>query len=174
MPTIIITGDAAADRALKEFATNAQRRIVRKATREGLRPVLTAAKANAPRKSGRLRKSIKLRAMKRSRTKVGARITTGTAGSDFQGKTYYGAFQEFGWRVGKRAKEVRRAQNFTLKRKVRAPGESLNTAIDNRRQIPGRKYMANAAETKRDQAQAIFRRVVQEEIEIEAAKLRNK
>jgi HK97 gp10 family phage protein len=78
---------------------------MRPALRAGGKPVLAAAKANAPKKSGSLRKSLKLRAGKRSRRGiyvVTLLLSTSKDDNLFTGKAFYGAFQEFGFKLGKR------------------------------------------------------------------------
>lgn len=176
---LILTGDAQLDRNLKEFATNAQRRIVKKATRESLRPVLADAKANAPKASGLLRKNIKLRAIKRSRVRIGNQVTVG-----FQFHEFYGGFQEWGWRVGKRTAEQVRAQQFLKRAATKAKKlgrkrssellkryKAVQAAKDPRRMIEGKLFMTNAMNNNKQQAQSIFRSVAAAEIEAEAKKL---
>lgn len=112
--TLRVRGDRATKRALMKLTPRLRRRVLAKATRDAMRPTLKQAKANAPRrktrkgaavKGGQLRKSLKLRAMKRSRVKVGAYVAT--AGGWFKGRQFYGAFQEFGWKAGKRGSDNR-------------------------------------------------------------------
>ncbi len=69
---------------------------IRKGTRAGAKVILPTARNNAPRLSGKLRKSIKVRAIKRSRQFIGARVTTSASGNLFTGETYYGGFHEYG------------------------------------------------------------------------------
>jgi len=75
----------------------------RKGLRKGAKRIATASRAAAPihdgpypasrqdRKPGTLRKTIKVRSMKRSRKGVGVRVS-----DYYTGAGYYGAFQEYG------------------------------------------------------------------------------
>ncbi len=76
---ISILGDKQLQRKLRRLATQVQKKIVKKALREAGRPVLAAAQQKAPvGKSGRLKKSLKLRARKQRRGEFGVEIRTGT------------------------------------------------------------------------------------------------
>lgn len=71
---------------------------LRKALREGGRPFLRQAKLNVPVRSGALKKSLKLRAGRRSRVWMSYVVTTSkeSKGNLFVGKHYYAGFVEFG------------------------------------------------------------------------------
>lgn len=71
---------------------------LRKALREGGRPFLAAAKANVPVRTGALKKSLRLRAGRRSRKWISFVVTTSkeSKGNLFVGKQYYAGFVEFG------------------------------------------------------------------------------
>ena len=96
--TIVLTGDKKLNRKLAKLAGKDAKKVIRKAIRPALKPIQKQAKQNVRkhRKSGQLEKSIKTRSIKRTRRGIGARVTTGTASTDFSGETYYGAFVEFG------------------------------------------------------------------------------
>lgn len=96
---ISLTGSKELDAALKAFTPAVQKQILRKATRAVSKPVMQQARAWAPHDTGALEKSIKVRALKRSRRNkdiVGTRVVTSGGDSLFQGDQYYGGFQEFG------------------------------------------------------------------------------
>lgn len=114
---ITVRGDKQVIRRLKQFTPNLQRKILRTASRAAAKPVLSAARANAPLRTGRLKSSLKVRAIPKSRVRVGIRVATGAGW--FKGKEFYGAFQEFGWKTGSRNS-------------------------DNRRQVEGRHYVEEA------------------------------
>lgn len=60
---------------LRKIGSVAERReVVRKASRESARPLFTSTKSNAPKRTGLLKRSIKLRASKKSRVRVGVNI----------------------------------------------------------------------------------------------------
>jgi len=125
----IMVGDKELNRRLKALATNLGKKIVRKAARPAMKPIHAAAKANAPRRTGLLQKSIKIRAQARSRKWFGVRVTIGKG--DYKGKTFYGAFQEYGWKTGKKGSE-------------------------NRKEIEDKHFMKQAFDSHKEQARTIF------------------
>ena len=66
-PTISLSGDKKLDRALKAMGPKLTKKILRKAVRRAAKPVLTTARARVPIDEGDLKRSLKIRAMKRSR-----------------------------------------------------------------------------------------------------------
>jgi HK97 gp10 family phage protein len=74
--TAVLTGDKETNRKLATLIPRIQKRVLRQASRKALRPVAAAAKRNAPKDTGRLSRSLKIRAIKRSRRFFGSRITT--------------------------------------------------------------------------------------------------
>lgn len=106
---VTITGVERLDKALAELEPKAAKKIETKALREAARPVLAAAKDEAPTESGKLQREIKIRGMKRSRRNhgtVGVRVVTGE--EFYRGEVFYGAFINFGRKTGTRHSEVRR------------------------------------------------------------------
>lgn len=94
-------GDKELDRAMRDLPLKVQRKYARKAAREAMRPVLQAAKAKAPVRTGRLRKGIRLRALKARRrgAVIGAVVITDTRqkmGIPPEDKGYYPAHVELG------------------------------------------------------------------------------
>lgn len=94
---ITIIGVPALDRAMKKLTPVVQKKVVRFAIRRAMKPVLAAAKANAPHEEGLLRSALKIRAAKRSRKAISIFVRIGEG--DFRGETFYGAFQEYGTRT---------------------------------------------------------------------------
>ncbi len=92
--SIKLLGDKALERKLKGLVPALQKKIVRKAMREAIRPVAADAKANAPVLSGLTQLSLKVMARKyRDRTKFGVKVSTeGLAGVPI----YYASFNELG------------------------------------------------------------------------------
>jgi HK97 gp10 family phage protein len=115
--------------ALKALPTKFQNQALTKALRAGSKEILPLARRNAPVESGRLRKSLKVTTL-RQRTKGVKRLDLKTSkdNSLYQGDFFYGAFQEFGWKTGKRK------------------GGGV------RRQIDGKHFFQNAYEAKGDAA----------------------
>lgn len=125
-PLVILTGDKKLNRALAKLANKDARAIVRKAARPALRPVLASAKRHAPKATGALAHSLKIRAIKRSRTRVGAQVQT--AAGSFKGETFYGGFQEWGWKQGKRGRLFRKhieGAHFLIKAANETRAEAL-------------------------------------------------
>ena len=127
---LTLEGAKELDRKLRELPKRLEKKILRTALRAGMRPIHTAAQQNAPVEKGQLKRSIKLRAIKRNRKGfVGVKIET--KGGFFRGETFYGAFQEFGFRIGHRR-------------------------LGNQRKfIPGKHYFLGAADDKKDEAASI-------------------
>jgi HK97 gp10 family phage protein len=88
------------EKAFTQLPINLTKKIIRKALRNGGKIVQKAAKANAPVKSGALKKAIKIRAGKRVTGKQSVFI--GTSDKAFVGKMFYAAFIEFGHKQGSR------------------------------------------------------------------------
>jgi HK97 gp10 family phage protein len=107
-PHITITGDRTVDRRLKQFGPKLAKKIFSKVIRKAAKPVLETARNAVPVDSGDLRRSLKIRARKRSRRNkntVGVQVVTGER--FFKGELFYGGFLEFGWRTGKRGSDKR-------------------------------------------------------------------
>ena len=102
-------------------------KILRQELRKFGKELVAPSKAATPVRSGKLRKSVKVRAQKRSRSSVG--VVVGYSEKPFTSDTFYGAFLEWGWRIGKRPSRAAKA-------------------TDNRAQVPGRRMLGNVAEAK--------------------------
>jgi len=96
---ISLIGDKELQRKFKTLVGKVQKKIARKAIRAGAKIVLADAKNRAPVLSGKLKKSLKVKAIKRSRSTIGVLVQTGTReklnipeGS----KYYYPAAVEYG------------------------------------------------------------------------------
>lgn len=87
------------DRMLTELPRVTQRKVMRQGIRAGGKVFLAAAKANAPVRSGLLRKRIKLRVAKARRGEYRMRVMTGTReemGIPADSPSYYPAHVEHG------------------------------------------------------------------------------
>ncbi len=130
---------------LKQLPGKVQRKILVQESRKAAKTYLLGQAKNAvPKQTGALRKSIKVRALKRSRVRVGVRI--GMAEKDFAGETFYGSFLEYGWKAGKRRSKA---------------------SVDDRKQIPAKYYLKKVVEQHGDNAQSGFANQVAERIESE-------
>lgn len=65
---------------LRRLRGTAMRKVYRQAMREAARPVLATAKQIVPIDTGRLQKSLKIRALRRSRKLLGVQIAPGSRG----------------------------------------------------------------------------------------------
>lgn len=100
---ITVKGGRELERKLIGLERKAARKVVRQALRVGAKIVHAAAKQEVPVRTGRLRKSLKVRRAKKNRRgSYAITVTTGQAESMFTGEAYYGAFVHFGHRKGKR------------------------------------------------------------------------
>ena len=152
----VVTGVPELDAKLKELKGPKAKEAVRKSTREALRPVADQVKATAPRRTGRLSRSVKVRSLKRSRVRVGSRVTVSGTASNFKGRGFYGGFIEFGWKAGRRVRNVDLGLERGAKRSAahRATAEARNNS---RKQVPATNWMKKAAQAKRQAALGIFR-----------------
>jgi hypothetical protein len=188
--TVTLTGSESLNRKLLELTSTQAKAAIRSAARPALQPTLQAARSLCPARDGKLRKSIKIRAIRRSRTRVGMRLTTGKSDNAFSGKTFYGGFIEWGWKTGTRSKEagaVARRVARSLRTESRTAGalgkkgsefrarqeayfsregdrQSGSRRKQTRRQIPGRRFLKRAAQRTRTAALRIYSRGIIEYI----------
>lgn len=121
------------------------KRAMRPALRAGQKVITKAAQAAAPVRTGLVQRNIKTRAIRRSRKHFGMRTVLGEG--FYKGKTFYGAFQEFGWKTGSR-----------------------NVRTLPRRQIPGKHFMEKAAKANARAVGDLIVNLAAPAIEAEAAK----
>lgn len=92
---VIVTGDEELDKLLAGLTPKLQKKLSRQATRKAAKDiVLPEAKARVPVDSGDLEDSLRVQAIKRSRSKIGHMVTT--KDGFYKGDQFYGGFQEFG------------------------------------------------------------------------------
>jgi HK97 gp10 family phage protein len=91
---LVITGIRQLDKALAELEPKVVKKILRKAMRPSMKPMLKQAKANAPVDTGAIKKAIRLKSAPRSRQTLGLDLQIGE--QNYVGKTFVGAFHEFG------------------------------------------------------------------------------
>lgn len=73
--TFFFVGTGKLAKKLEGLTSNETKAVIRGGTREALKPIQTQAKRDAPRNTGGLVKQIKIRSLKRSRRKIGSRVT---------------------------------------------------------------------------------------------------
>lgn len=146
--------------ALEWLDKKVRRKVVSKAMRAGAKVIQQRAKANAPKgETGNLKRAITVRASKyigrrkKNRNEVSFNAQIGAG--NFKGKTFYGAFQEFGHHVGKRSTALRDYK--------RATGE------DPRRFIEGKHFIERAGKQGEGEAVSVIISTLRQGIE-EAAK----
>lgn len=139
-----LTGDKALDAKFKSLAIGLQKKILREALRPAAKEILDEAVRRAPKRSGALAKSLKVKAAKRSRkTKDRVSFNVITAQGWFKGETFYAGFQELGWKRGSRKK------------------------AGSRPKVPGREFLRGALKAKgpsaRDRAIELIRAGIERE-----------
>lgn len=141
-------------RTFNSLARGVQGKIIRPALREGAKIVRDEAARRVPVDTGRLRKSLKVRALKRSRKFVGFQITTGTQDelgikTPKSGKrNYYPFVIEYGGVVGGTARKVR-------------IGRRTRVVKDGGRRIPARPFLRPAVDANRDRVMLLLAKRLQ-------------
>lgn len=110
---------------LNALTPEKQTEILKPALKAGGDIIGAKATALAPAKTGALRRAIKVSSLKAKPGNAKVRIQVGKGA--YKGDEYYAAFQEWGWKQGKRPR-----------------GGKTARANDTRKEIPGRHYMENA------------------------------
>ena len=149
MISFSLQGDTEITEKLKSFTKSEYKSAVQMGAKNALKPAQQTAKSIAPKDTGKLRRAIRIRVLKRSRKRVGARVTIGSHESMFKGKTFYAAFQEYGWKTGKRASN----QDLGVakrKRRTAAQREEVARMNASRKTIRGRRYMKKSIESTRE------------------------
>jgi HK97 gp10 family phage protein len=80
--------------ALSGLPDKVSKVIVKKAIREAMKPVAAKVRELAPKDTGAPKQSVKVRATKRKRGRLG--VVVSISSGHFKGDQYYGSFQEFG------------------------------------------------------------------------------
>jgi HK97 gp10 family phage protein len=161
--SIDLFGDRELISAFEQLPEAIENRVLKYALREAAKPILQSARANAPRATGALKKSIKIRTMKRKKGRVG--FTVGSSARDIpEGKEFYGYFQEKGWVTGKRTSADRQAQKKGIER----------TPKMGQRRIPGKFYVRRAFDAHKELAKAQMRELILKGLEREAERLAKK
>lgn len=91
---LIVTGHKKLDKLLRHVDTKLAKQVGRKAIRDANKKTLADARANAPVDDGLLKKMIKLRAIKRTRTGFGVLVRIDS--KDMPDKPFYPIVQEYG------------------------------------------------------------------------------
>jgi len=76
---IVVTGIKQIDRKLKQLEPKIQKKVLRQSMRAGLKEVQAEMKAQVPVDTGLMKKNVKVRALKRSRKRIGMEVRVGAA-----------------------------------------------------------------------------------------------
>lgn len=119
-------------RALEELGPKVEKKVIRKGLREGAKEVLAAARAEAPERSGILKKNIKIRSGRGSKGTIV--LTVGVGAKDFKGPTFYASFILFGWHSGPRrlgdARKFNQPNNFLQRAFDSTKEQAVSTTIE--------------------------------------------
>ena len=141
-------------------------KILRRELRNAAKKLKPSARSATPVASGKLRRSVKVRAAKRSRKGIG--VLVGYNDKPYSGDTFYGAFLEWGYRWGKRRsaktilRESRRRRRLTDAQRAQVKAEN-----DTRKKIPGKYMLTKVADANGpavlDQAIVAIGKAIQDE-----------
>jgi HK97 gp10 family phage protein len=139
---ISLLGDKELQSRLDGLEPAVAKKIVRKAIRVIGNDIRNDARALAPVKTGALRRSIKVRAIRRSRGRMGVIVRTGTReelGIENDDKGYYPAVQEYGSETVPARPYLRPAldhnQEKGVRKMARLIGELIETEAERRRVV---------------------------------------
>jgi HK97 gp10 family phage protein len=125
MMKAIVEGVTEAVKGLDELERKMQNKIIRKGLRAGGKVWRDAARGEAPTRSGKTRRAIKVRAGKRTKDSIS--VSVGISDKDYSGEAFYAAFVLYGHRVGRRslgdARKLVPANNF-LERAYNQSGQA--------------------------------------------------
>jgi len=164
---INISGLADAKRALEALPKDLRNRVVRGALRDAAKPIVQQAKANAPVRTGLVKRRITVNASrlrKKSRGEVGVYIRPRATALARRTKLrsqdpWYYKFQEAGFHaVGSRRMKTRAVPENELRRAVEAAQRGA-------RYIPGKAFLGRAFEAKRSEALSIFQAAIKRRID---------
>ena len=93
-----LIGEEALRKKLDGLKKTDAKAALRKGTRAGCKVIQKRGQELAPKRTKRLARNIRVRALPRSKKWVGTMVR----GTNYKGDEFYGAFQEFGWRHGPR------------------------------------------------------------------------
>ena len=161
------TGYTQVARTLKTLEPKIGNKIVRKAQREALKICKAALAALVPVASGKLRRTVRVRASKGprgSRRTVSLALLVGEAGrkgdkSAGIRRTFYAFMQNYGWHTGKRVKKAGKVVGYTPLRK----GGTVHF-------VPGKKFAQRALKSTEKPIRSTFERLVKSGVEQELSR----
>lgn len=156
-----LTGDKDVDRAFAELPKRAQRKVLREALRPAAKVLLTQARANITKRTGKAAASLKVKAGKRTRT-GSVTLQVVTSSGWFKGDQYYLPMGELGFKLGSRRLYPTSA----------GPRHKLGKRwIRQRIPVDGKRWIRSALEQREAEARSLGLRLLREGIEREAKNL---
>jgi len=147
---IQMLGDTDLEATLAGLTDQIERKVLGQALRDAAQFIREDAQRRAPVRSGRLRDTLAVRTLKRSRRRVGFGIWTGTReqlGIPAQAQGYYPAAVHLGYTVGRRRQRVQA---------LRQGARRLLQAEFGTRHIPARPFLRPALIANRDAVLALI------------------
>lgn len=154
-----IRGVEEIQRRLRELETRTAKKATRTALRAGAKIILDEARATAPVRTGLVRRAIKVKAGKSSKGMVSVLVQLGS--KMFAGKSFYGAFVNFGHFMGKRL--AGRWRGAERKERYTAASVAAGRVF-----VPGTHWMERSFESKKNLALEVAQGKLIELIEEEA------
>ncbi len=123
---VTVTGAKELDRKLRDLAPKLSKKIVRSSLRKAAKPVQARAKTIVPVRTGFLKKAIKVRAMRRSRVRMGVRATL--EDRTFQ-DAFYGKWVELGKHDSPGQHFMKRAADLTFPQSLQILTDEIRRGI---------------------------------------------
>ena len=158
-----VTGLREAQDRLGELGNKIAKKLVKSALRTAAKPTLRLARANAPVKTGLVRRSLRIVSGRGRKTLIQMRLVMGL--KNFVGKSYYGAFVEEGHFTGNRPKGLKGLKGADAKQRYHAL-----SVLGGRKFIPGKHFMLHAFEATQGTAPVVFATKINELIAAEVNK----
>jgi HK97 gp10 family phage protein len=168
---LTIAGVDALRRAFKELEPRLARKVIRQAERRAAKLFAAEIKAHAPKDTGLLQRTVKVRTSKGPRSSkrgnVSIAVLVGQAGGEGAGgslkRAWYAYLQEKGWHVGKRVRKAGKVVGYQP-----AAGNLGGGGV---RKIPGKFFTKRALHSKESSARQLLVAEIAAGVEREARAL---
>jgi HK97 gp10 family phage protein len=165
--TVHIEGMEALKRAFKELEPKLAKKVIRQAERKGAKLFADEIRAHTPVKSGKLKKTVKVRTSKGPRgakKQIAMAVLVGQAGAgdDKSGggkPAWYAYLQEKGFTIGKRIRKAGKTVGYTPTGKRNSVGK-----------VPGKFFVRHALKSKETSARELVVSEILAGVEREAGK----
>lgn len=205
--SIDLTGSKELIAVLKALPGQVEKKVLSFAVREAAKPILKAARRLVPvgkypqgsgEVGGTLKKSIKIRAFKKKRPGIVGFSVGGNIRDFPQGEAFYGFWQEYGWRAGKRPwrshtslkhlqtrlaewegilerQKLTRRKRLQVQRFVKGFRQSIRERKNDKRpQIPGKFFIKRAYDANKHVSRDTMEKLIVKGLEREAERLAKK